>query len=224
MKILAIEDQEQLAEFLKKGLKHNGFSLDYVTDGESGQKRIELYHDDYNLVLLDLMLPKRNGLEVCKNVRDLGITVPIIILTAKDNINDKVALFEAGADDYLVKPFSFKELIARINAVLRRPQKSYVKELKVGDLTINPKSLKAFYKDKELKLTLKEISILEYLMQNPNQVVSREQLLMNNWDFNSDQFNNVIDVYMNRLRNKIDGDRHKDIIETVRGVGYRLNG
>ena len=222
MKILVIEDQEKLAQLLKKGLKQKGFNVDYVTDGEEGQKRIELYHKDYDLILLDLMLPKRSGFEVCKNVRSVGITTPILVLTAKDDVADKVALLDSGADDYLVKPFAFKELVSRINAILRRPKISYQEELKVGDLNLNPQTRKVSYKNKELNLTLKEFNILEYLMQHPNQVINREQLIMNNWDFDVDSLNNIVDVYINRLRNKIDERREGEVIETVRGIGYRL--
>lgn len=222
MKILVIEDHEKLAKLLKKGLKPKGFTVDYVTDGEAGQKRIEFYHKDYDLVLLDLMLPKKNGLEVCKSVRGLGIDTPILVLTAKDDIADKVALLDSGADDYMVKPFSFNELLSRINAILRRPKQTYYDSLAVGQLSLDPQTRKVTFKNRELDLTLKEFSILEYLMQHPNQVINREQLIMNNWDFDVDSLNNIVDVYINRLRNKLDEKRNEEIIETVRGIGYRL--
>lgn len=222
MKILIIEDQESLAKLLKEALKRKGFIADYVTDGEAGQKRIELYHKDYDLVILDLMLPKRSGYEVCKNIRALGINIPVLVLTAKDDLADKVSLLETGADDYLIKPFAFKELLARIQAILRRPKQTYTEELKVGDLTLNPTTRRVFFRDRELNLTLKEFSVLEYLMQHPNQAVNREQLILNNWDFDVDSLNNIIDVYINRLRNKLDTSNRESLIETVRGIGYRL--
>ena len=227
MKILIIEDQEKLAQLLKKGLKREGITADYVLDGEAGQKRIEIHHRDYDLIVLDLMLPKRSGLEVCTNVRELGVATPILVLTAKDDVQDKINLLNAGADDYLSKPFSFDELLARIRAILRRPKPSYNNtEIKAGDFVLIPRTRKITYKDKELILTLKEFSILEYFMRHPNQVVSREELITNSWDFDVDAFNNVVDVYINRLRNKIEKGRSEkrldNVIETVRGVGYRL--
>ena len=222
MKILVIEDQESLAQLLKKALKQEGFSVDYVTDGEAGQKRIELYHKDYELVIMDLMMPKKSGFEVCKNIREMGIAVPILILTAKDDVADKITLLNLGADDYLVKPFSFKELLARIQAILRRPKQSYSKELKAGPIRMNPQTREVFCGEKALNLTLKEFSILEYLMRHPDQVINRDQLLLNNWDFDMASFNNVVDVYINRLRNKLDKNRKSEIIETIRGIGYRL--
>lgn len=222
MKLLIIEDQKKLALLLKKALKQNGFLIDCVGDGEAGQKRIELYHKEYDLIILDLMLPKKSGFEVCRDIRSMGIATPILVLTAKDDVSDKISLLNCGADDYLVKPFSYKELLARIQAILRRPKQSFVKELIAGDLVLDPQTRKVYYQGKELELTLKEFSILEYLMRHPNQVINREQLLLNNWDFDVDSFNNIVDVYINRLRNKIDESRQKDVIETVRGIGYRL--
>lgn len=222
MKILIVEDQEKLANLIKKGLKKEGFSADYVTDGEAAQSRIEYHYKDYDLIILDLMLPKKNGLEICKDVRELGISTPILILTAKDDVQDKVNLLNAGADDYLVKPFLFDELMARIRAILRRPKPTYVDEVSAGQLILNPKTRKVLYGKKEINLTLKEFGILEYLMRHPNQVVNREELITNNWDFDIDAFNNVVDVYINRLRNKLDSNRNEEIIETVRGMGYKL--
>lgn len=221
MKILIVEDKENLASLLKKGLKKEGITADCVFDGEAGQRRIEMHHKDYDLIVLDLMMPKKDGLEVCRSVRELGIITPILILTAKDNVQDKINLLNAGADDYLVKPFSFDELLARIRAILRRPKISYQDELKAGDFLLNPQMRKITYKEKELPLTLKEYSIIEYLMRHPNQVVSREDLITNSWDFDADTFNNVVEVYINRLRKKIHTGGEK-VIETVRGVGYRL--
>jgi len=222
MKILIVEDQEKLANLIKRGLKKEGFTADYVTDGEQAQTRIEYHYKDYDLIILDLMLPKKSGLEICTNVRELGISIPILILTAKDDVQDKVNLLNAGADDYLVKPFLFDELMARIRAILRRPKPTYIDEVKAGQLTLNPKTRKVLYGEKEISLTLKEFGILEYLMRHPNQVVNREELITNNWDFDIDAFNNVVDVYINRLRNKLDSKRSEEIIETVRGMGYRL--
>lgn len=222
MRILIIEDQEKLASLLKKSLEKEGYAADYLMDGESGQRRIELHSSDYDLIILDLMLPKRDGHEVCKNVRNLGIKTPILILTAKDNMDDKVLLLDAGADDYLVKPFSLDELMARVRALTRRPPKSIPSTLRISDIILNPGSRKVFKGEKELDLTLKEFRLLEYLMRNPDQVLERESILSNIWDFDFNSFSNVIDVYINRLRQKLGKRNGQDIIETVRGVGYRI--
>ncbi len=222
MRILIIEDQESLAKLLKKGFEKEGYAADYVLDGESGQRRIELHHKDYDVIVLDLMLPKRSGFEVCKNVRSFGITTPVIILTAKDSEDDKVSLLDSGADDYIVKPFSFKELLARVRALTRRPETSLPTELTVGDLVLRPSVKSVFLKDKEIKLTLTEFRLLEYLMRNPNQVLEREAITTNIWDFDFDSFSNIVDVYINRLRKKIDFGKKNGLLKTVRGVGYKI--
>ena len=222
MRILIIEDQEKLAVLLKRSLEKEGYAADYLLDGESGQRRIELHNSEYDMIILDLMLPKRDGFEICKHTRKLGIKTPILILTAKDNTDDKVNLLDAGADDYLVKPFSLDELLARVRALTRRPAKNLPSTLKVSDLTLDPGSKKAFKGNKELDLTLKEFRLLEYLMRNPDQVLEREQILSNIWDFEFNSFSNVIDVYINRLRQKLGKRNGQDVIETVRGVGYRI--
>jgi len=223
MKILIIEDQENLAQLMKRGLEKEGYAADYVTDGEAGQTRIELHNKDYDVIMLDLMLPKRSGFEVCKNVRQSGISTPILVLTAKDSLEDKVALLDLGADDYLVKPFQFDELLARIRALTRRPEKVLPVELKVNDLVLNSANKAISKGGEDIKLTLTEFRLLEYLMRHPNQVVERESLVDNIWDFNFDSFSNIVDVYINRLRKKIDKGKDSNLIETVRGVGYRIN-
>ena len=222
MKILIIEDQERLAKLLKKGLEAEGFAADYVTDGESGQRRLEFHHEDYDLVILDLMLPKKSGFEVCSDLRKQNITIPIIVLTAKDSTDDKTKALDSGADDYLVKPFSFKELLARIRAVLRRPETALPNELTVDNIVLNPTTRKVYKGNKELKLTLKEFSLLEYLMRHPGQVINREQILVNLWDFAYDSFSNVVDVHINNLRKKLGDSKQQKILETVRGIGYRI--
>lgn len=222
MKILIVEDNEKLATLLKKGLESKGYTTDYVTDGEAGQSRIEMGSEDYDLVILDLMMPKKSGFEVCKNIRQKNIPVPILILTARDSTDDKITALDCGADDYLVKPFSFKELLARIRAILRRPKNSFHAELKVNKITLNPATRKVLHGSKEVKLTLKEFSLLEYLMRHPNQVLNREQILDNLWDFGFDSFSNVVDVHVKNLRKKLDDESGEKILETVRGVGYRI--
>jgi DNA-binding response OmpR family regulator len=222
MKILIIEDEESLAKLLKMGFSKEGYAADYVLDGEAGQKRLEMYHKDYDAVVLDLMLPKKSGLEVCQNVRKMGIATPILILTAKDNLEDKVDLLNSGADDYLIKPFHFSEVLARINALTRRPVNVLPTELKVADLVLIPERKTITRGGKEINLTLKEFRLLEYMMRHPNQVVKRQDLADNVWDFDFDSFSNIIDVYINRLREKFDKNADKKLLETVHGVGYKL--
>ncbi|MFA6421930.1 MAG: response regulator transcription factor [Candidatus Buchananbacteria bacterium] len=223
MRILIIEDQENLAKLIKTGLESEGFAADCVHDGIGGQTRIELYHDDYDLIVLDLMLPDRDGITICKNVREKNISTPILILTAKDGEADIVAGLNAGADDYLIKPFSFNILLARIQALLRRPKLALPAILKTRDITLNPLTKKVFVHDREARLTLKEFSLLEYLMRHPNQVMNREQIISNLWDFAYDSFSNIVDVHITNLRKKI-GDRDGRILQTVYGIGYKING
>lgn len=222
MKILIVEDEEKLANSLKRGLEKEGYAVDYVLDGEAGQRRIELCRKDYDLIVLDLMLPKRNGFEVAKNVRDQHITTPILILTARDTTEDKILALDGGADDYLVKPFSFEELLARIRALLRRPEQTIPTELHVKDLTLNTATRRVTRSNREIPLTLKEFGLLEYLMRHPNQVLSREQILDHLWDFAFDSFSNVVDVHVKNLRKKVDNGHHDKLLETIRGVGYRI--
>jgi len=221
MKILIIEDQESLARLLKKGLEAEGFTVDYVTDGEAGKRRINIHHEDYNLILLDLMLPCRSGTEICEEVRKQKIDIPIIMMTAKDGVRDITEGLNMGADDYIVKPFSFEILLARIRAILRRPKGAILQEIKMKNITLYPLSKKVMKGKEEIKLTLKEFGILEYLMRNPDSVLTREQILSNSWDFSFDSFANVVDVHITNIRKKL-GDKDNSIIETVRGVGYRI--
>ena len=220
MKILIIEDEEPIAKLVKVGLEKEGYACDWVDDGNLGQGRIELYHKEYDLILLDLMLPNKNGFEICRNIREQGITTPVLILTAKGFIDDKVSALDCGADDYMTKPFEFKELLARIRAILRRPKQALGTELKVCNITLNPATKKVHLNKKEIKLTLKEFGLLEYLMRHTNEVVKRDDIIFSLWDFNSDSFSNFVDVHMNNLRKKIEKGKNKKILETVRGVGY----
>lgn len=223
MKLLMIEDESQIANLVRAGLEREGYAVDWVADGLAGEKRIELYHGDYDLVILDLMLPGKNGVEICKAVRAKGIAIPILILTAKSYVDDKISALDGGADDYLTKPFDFKELLSRIRTLLRRPKGKLVTELRCDDIVLNPSSRKVFISGKETKFTLKEFSILEYLMRHPNKVVTRDDILFNVWDFHFDSFSNVVDVHINHLRKKINKGKRKNFLETIRGVGYRLN-
>lgn len=223
MKLLLIEDEPQIANLVKAGLEREGYAVDWLADGKDGEKRIELYHDDYDLVILDLMLPGKDGIEITKHVRSKGITLPILILTAKSYVDDKVSALDGGADDYLTKPFDFKELLSRIRTLLRRPKDTLATELRCGGVILNPGSRKVFMDGKEVKLTLKEFGILEYLMRHPNKVVTRDDILFNVWDFHFDSFSNVVDVHINHLRRKLAKGKRKNFLETIRGVGYRIN-
>jgi len=225
MKILIIEDEKKLAQGLKKLLEQEGYAADYLLDGEAGRNRIGVHHVNYDLVILDVMLPQKSGFEILRYMRQKDIATPVLMLTAKDTTDDKIFGLNSGADDYLVKPFSPEELLARVKTLLRRPKQSLPQTLKVGNIVLDPVARKVFKNSKEVTLTLKEFGLLEYLMRNPNQVISRDDLLDHNWDFVFDSFSNVVDVHVKNLRKKIDTvDAHgyNTLIETVRGVGYRL--
>lgn len=222
MKILLVEDEKQLADALARGLTQKGYAVDIVEDGEKALTRISLHREDYDLVILDLMLPKKDGLEVCKAARELGVTVPILILTARTETERKVELLLAGTDDYMIKPFSLDELTARIHALMRRPSESKPETLTVGNIELNVQERRVTRNGKDIPLTLKEFGLLEYFMRRPNQVVNRENLLANLWDFNYVSFSNVVDVHVKNLRRKLDDGSGLAVLETVRGIGYRL--
>lgn len=222
MKILIVDDEEKLADTLARGLRLKGYTTDVLYDGKSALTRISVHSKDYDLVILDLMLPFVSGDEICKTVRARGVTVPILILTARHEVENKVDLLLSGADDYMVKPFSFEELAARVHVILRRPVETLQQKVSVGGIELNA-TLRTVTRDgNPLSLTLKEFSILEYLMRHPNEVVNREDLLSHLWDYNYDSFSNVVDVHVKNLRKKLDTKNSPSILETVRGVGYRL--
>jgi two-component system OmpR family response regulator len=177
---------------------------------------------DYDLVVLDLMLPGMDGLSICKKMRESAITTPILILTARDEIETKVDLLLSGADDYLVKPFSFEELTARIAALLRRPVEALPSVVTAGDIVLNSSSHTVTKNNKNVSLTLKEFVLLEYFMRHPNTVINREELLTHLWDFNYSSFSNVVDVHVKNLRKKLDLQNGQTVLETIRGVGYRF--
>ena len=223
MKVLVVEDEEKLAKALAQGLEAKGYTVDVIGDGEKALERIILYHDDYDIVILDLMLPTTDGRAICREVRERNISIPIIILTARDETDTKVEMLRTGADDYLAKPFSFEELDARLQALLRRPQESKSTVLKVKDIVLNPADRTVTRDGKPIQLTLKEFALLEYFMRNPNRVINREELLNHLWDFNyTSFFSNALDVHIKNLRKKIDYDKDTSILETVRGIGYRM--
>jgi len=222
MKILLVEDEQKLAQALTKGLGLEGYTVDVIADGKKALTRISLHRSDYDLIILDLMLPSMDGYEICKQVREWNITVPILVLTARAETDTKVQLLESGADDYLVKPFSFAELVARVRALMRRPSEALPETLKIADIELNPGERRVTREGKEIPLTLKEFGLLEYFMRHRNQVVNREDLLNHLWDFNYAGFSNVVDVHVKNLRRKLDGAGGPGLLETVRGIGYRL--
>jgi len=222
MRILIIEDEEQLAQGIARGLEKHGYAADIIVDGNDAITRISLYRNEYDAIILDLMLPGASGQEVCKAVRELGVTTPILVLTARDEVDTKVDVLNMGADDYLAKPFSFEELVARLGALMRRPTEMKSVILSVRDITLDTGTRTVMRNDKPISLTLKEFSILEYLMRSPGRALSREDILDHVWDFQFSSFSNVVDVHVKNLRKKL-GDENGRIIETVRGIGYRIN-
>lgn len=225
MRILIVEDEAKLAEALKKGLELKGFAVDWLSDSEKARTRILLYRDEYDLILLDLMLPGVDGATICRDARAEGVTTPIIILTARDETDYKVELLNLGADDYIAKPFSFEELVARMTAVLRRPAETLPTMLTVRDIVLDPSRRVVEKAGQPVPLTLKEYSLLEFFMRHPDEALTRESIMDHVWSFDFPGFSNVLDVHMKNLRKKLDTYESADpLFETVRGVGYRLNG
>jgi DNA-binding response OmpR family regulator len=220
MKILVIEDEGKVANFLKKGLEQSGYEVEIAADGEEGQAKFNAA--EFDLVLLDLMLPKVSGWDLIPILRKHKPTVPVIALTAKAAVEDRVQGLNLGCDDYLVKPFSFAELLARVQAQLRRGTMLGATELRAADLVMDPLKRKVTRNGKTIELSNKEFSLLEYLLRNKDQIVTRNMIVENVWDASFDNFTNVVDVYINYLRNKIDRGYELRLIQTVRGVGYSL--
>jgi len=223
MRILIVEDEVRIADFLQRGLRAEGHFCVVANDGDAG---LELAMEgDFDLLLLDLMLPGLHGREICQQLRMNKINTPLIILSAMDSLDDVIAGLRMGADDYMTKPFSFEELLARIETVMRRSSDVATEEesLAVGSLAFDRQSLRFSVDGKEVKMTAKELAIIELLMSHPGTLFSRERILSNVWGLNMDPLTNVVDVYIGKLRKKIDGDNTESIIETVRGLGYRLN-
>ena len=222
MKILLIEDSKKFSDLVKKGLENEGYTVDCVYDGQDGKHRIELCGSEYDLIILDIMLPKIDGITVCKSIRKGKIDTPVLMLTAKDATEDKIIGLDSGADDYLIKPFEFNELLARIRALLRRPKTVLPAELKISDLTLNPATIKVYRTGKEIILTLKEFRLLEYFMRNAGITLTREDILNNLWDYEFDSFSNVVDVHVKNLRKKVDSNYKEKLFQTVWGVGYKI--
>ena len=222
MRILVVEDEKKVASFLKKGLEEERYAVDCAFDGEEALFMADA--NEYDLVILDIMLPKVDGLEVLKQVRDKGATLPVLMLTAKDSIEDVVKGLDRGCDDYLTKPFAFAELLARVRALLRRKGREPAGELRVADLVLDPVTHAVSRGGKKVDLTAKEYALLEYLMRHADRVVTRTMISEHVWDYHFDPMTNVIDVYVNHLRGKIDVDSSQKLIHTIRGVGYILRG
>jgi len=222
MKILVIEDEAKVASFIKKGLQQSGYEIDIAVNGEEGYEKIR--SGSFDLILLDLMLPKMSGFDLIPLIRECKPAIPIIAVTAKAAVEDRVQGLNLGCDDYLVKPFSFVELLARIQVQLRRGDPSANLELRAADLVLNPLRRKVTRAGKNIELSNKEFFLLEYLLRNKDQIVTRNMIVENVWDASFDNFTNVVDVYINYLRNKIDRDFEPRLIQTVRGVGYMLRG
>jgi heavy metal response regulator len=221
MRILVIEDEKKVASFIKKGLEEEHYAVDTAYDGETGLYMAEV--NEYDLIILDLMIPKIDGLEVLKRIRKNKNSVPILVLTAKDTAEDIVKGLDAGCDDYLTKPFNFMVFLARIRALLRREKIDKEPLLEIADLTLSPVTHKVTRMGKEVDLTSKEYALLEYFMRNPDKVLTRTMISEHVWDYHFDSLTNVVDVYVNYLRRKIDKDFEPKLIHTIRGVGYILS-
>jgi heavy metal response regulator len=220
MRLLVVEDEKKVASFVKKGLEEEGYAVDVAADGEEGLAiALERVHD---LIILDIRLPKIDGLRVLQALRQDNMTTPVLLLTVRATIEDKVLGLDAGADDYLTKPFAFQELVARVRALLRRRAETDPTILQVGDLSLDPARRTVTRGDVKIDLTAREFALLDYLMRNPGRVLTRTMIAEHVWDYSFDTSTNVIDVYVNYLRKKIDADREPKLLHTVRGVGYML--
>jgi len=220
MRILVVDDDRRLCAVIKRGFLEEAYAVDLAYDGEEGEYLAEV--NPYDLIILDIMLPNKDGIEVCYELRAKRINTPILMLTAKDTVEDRVRGLDTGADDYLIKPFAFNELLARVRALLRREGISRSPELRVGDLTLNTLTRQVWRGQRLIELTTKEYVILEYFIRHPNVVVTRTMIEEHAWDYDFDSLSNLVDVYIRRLRRKIDNEREDSLIQTVRGAGYRL--
>ena len=220
MRVLIVEDEVKMASLLRRGLQEEGHAADVAGTGEDALWMAEAH--PYDAIVLDVMLPGQNGFDTCRQLRTSGVWAPVLMLTARDGVGDRVAGLDAGADDYLAKPFSFAELLARLRALARRGNVERPTELVVGDLRLDPGARKVWRGDAEISLSPKEFALLETFMRRPGQALSRLQLLEHAWDFAYENRSNVVDVYVRYLREKVDRPFGADSLETVRGVGYRL--
>jgi len=220
VRILLVEDEMKVASFIQKGLEEEQYQVDVAHDGEEGLRRA--LASEHDLIILDILLPKRDGMSILREVRDRRIDTPVLILTAKDSVEDRVAGLNSGCDDYLPKPFAFAELLARSRALLRRKSTDRGAILVAGDLLLDPLTRRATRAGKNVELTSREYALLQYFMHHPNQILTRTMIVEQVWGYDFDNFSNVVDVYVNYLRNKIDRNFEPKLLHTVRGIGYVL--
>ena len=220
MKILIIEDEKEIAEFIKKALENERFLVEIASNGERGSFMART--GNYNLIILDYLLPKGNGDEVLKEIRDDGLKIPILALSVKAEIENKIKFFDLGADDYLSKPFLLEELLIRVKALIKRPSLNYKKTITVADLILDQEKKVVKRNNKEIYLTKKEYGLLEYLMENKGKIISRSQLLENVWDYNADPFSNSVETHIASLRRKLNKNKNHDLLHTFCGRGYKL--
>jgi len=220
VRILVVEDERRIAAFVKRGLEEERYAVDVAYDGEEALDWAAAV--DYDLIVLDVLLPKKDGIQVCRELRDRGNRAPILMLTARDGVEDRVRGLDSGADDYLVKPFAFQELLARVRALLRRSGETKTTRLQVGDLVLDTVTHRATRAGRMIELTAREYALLEFLMRHPRQVLSRTQIAEHVWDYDFFSTSNVVDVYIRYLRRKIDRDFDVKLIQTVRGAGYKI--
>jgi two-component system, OmpR family, copper resistance phosphate regulon response regulator CusR len=220
MRLLLVEDDTRIARFVARGLQEQAYAVDVVADGNDALYQVEI--NDYDVVILDVMIPGKNGFDTCRAIRDLGKRVPILMLTARDAVDDRIRGLDSGADDYLTKPFEFGELLARLRALLRRPKDVHPSQIRVGDLELDTGSQTAKRGNRTISLTSKEYALLEFLVRNANRVIGRSEIAEHVWDESFDPFSNLIEVYVNRLRRKLGDEDGKPLLQTRRGSGYIL--
>ena len=220
MRVLLVEDETRIADFVSRGLSEQGYAVDVASDGDEALQWTDVA--DFDLIVLDVMLPGRDGIEVCRTLRARGVRTPTLMLTARDAVEDRVRGLDSGADDYLIKPFAFAELLARLRALMRREPATVGSVLRVGDLEFDTAALEASRGGMRPQLTAKESRLLEYLMRHPKQVLTRTMIAAHVWNYEFDNATNVIDVHIRNLRRKIDDPFPVKLIETIRGSGYRI--
>jgi DNA-binding response OmpR family regulator len=223
MRILIVEDEHRIATSMKKGLEQESYAVDISFDGQDGYDKATI--EDYDLIILDRMLPEMDGVDICKNLRKENIHTPILMLTAKGELNDKVTGLDSGADDYLIKPFAFEELLARIRALIRRPRDEVGTVLSYDDLTLNTLTHEIFRGDVEIRLSQKEYALLEYLLRHVKKTVTKDQIISHVWNYDADILPNTLEAFIKNLRKKIDRNfpEKKSLIQTVRGFGYKIS-
>jgi DNA-binding response OmpR family regulator len=221
VQILIVEDEEKIANFLRRGLLEESYAVDIASDGENALYKI--FINEYDLIILDLLIPKVDGITVCRKIREVNANIPILVLTAKDAIEDKVEALDAGADDYMTKPFSFSEFLARVRALIRRGKKADPTVLKIANLSLDPSTRTAKREGKTIILTTREYALLEYFMRNSNRIISKSELLEHVWDYNYAGLSNILETYIKYLRKKIKvHSNDRELIYTMRGSGYIL--